>query len=259
MSSKLSYAAIFTAFVLTAAVIQWPAAWLQGWVEQASDGRWKLSGAEGTIWNGSASLLLTENSGNRGRGSSRVFQNISWKLRGNELWNGRLVFETSLEQGNVLITLNATEWSMEKLDAQLPASALAGLTSGPMGRYGWTGLLQARSAVFKCSLQGRDCTGEVELLWKDAGVTEVPGPVLGSYRIRIVGEGPSVHFDLTTLEGRLQLAGKGEIGAAGLRFTGEASATGADAGPLEAKLRTLGRPAGSAGRYVIEYRESGTS
>ena len=260
MRTKLTYAALFAAFFLVAALVQWPAATLQGTVQRTSGGRWSLSGAEGTLWNGGATLLQAESGGVGGgkanSGRWRVVQNLRWKVRWNALWQGRLAVEVALEQGSVLVTIKPTGVSLEKLDAQLPAAVLAGLISGQLGRYGWTGALQVQTPAFQCAWQGLDCTGAVELLWQDAGVTEIPGPALGSYRIRIVGEGSSIHFDLATQEGRLQLTGNGEVGARGLRFTGEASATGAQAGQLEAQLRVLGRPAGTPGKYVIEYRDS---
>ena len=263
MRAKLIYVALFAVFFLPAFVVQWPAAWFQVKLEQANGGQWMVSGAEGTIWDGKATLLMAErgsSSGNKiDNGRWRVVQNFRWKLRWNELWQGRLAFETVLEQGGVVIMISMRGVALEKLDTQLPASVLSGVFSGPIGRYGWMGVLQARSPAFKCAWHGAACEGELELLWKDAGVSEIPGPALGSYRSRIVGEGQTVHFDFTTIEGRLEITGTGDMDAGGLRFIGEASATGIDAGRLEAQLRTLGRPAGAAGKYVLEYRESTAS
>lgn len=260
MRAKLIYVAIFAVFFVPAIVIQWPASWLQVRIGQANGSQWLVSGAEGTIWNGRAALMMADSGASSGNKISnirwRVVQNIRWKLRWNELWQGRLAFETTLEQGSVLILIRTAGIAVEELDTQLPASVLSGVFSGPIGRYGWMGVLQAKSPAFKCAWHSPACEGEIDLLWKDAGVSEIQGPALGSYRSRIVGEGQSVHFDLTTIEGRLQITGTGDVGAGGLRFNGEASATGIDAGRLEAQLRTLGRPVGSAGKYALEYRES---
>ena len=263
MRTRVLYAVIFSAFFLLVALIQWPAAWLHGRIEQVTGGRWKVSGAEGTLWNGSATVLLAASSASdeykAGNGRWRVVQNVRWKLAWNELWRGRLGLETTLERGRVLVTLGALDFALEQADLQLPAAVLGGLIEGPSGRYGWTGLLHVRSPAFRCSWHRQDCTGDIELLWQDAAVTELPGPVLGSYRVRIVGEGASAHFDLSTQEGRLQIAGRGTVGGGGLRFAGEASVTGDDSGPLEARVRSLGRPSGTPGKYAINYRESGPS
>ena len=259
MRAKLTYIVLFAVLFLPAVVLQWPAAWFQFRLEQSNGAQWMVSGAEGTIWDGKATLLMAERgigSGNRINSERwRVVQSIGWKVRWNELWRGRLIFETALERGGAVITIGAGGVTLEKLDTQLPASVLSGVFSGPIGRYGWLGTLQAKSPLFKCAWHGAACEGEVDLLWKDAGVSEIPGPPFGSYRSRIVGEGQAVHFDLATLEGRLQITGAGDMNAGKLRFTGEASAAGVDAGRLEAQLRTLGRPAGTPGKYVLEYRE----
>jgi hypothetical protein len=70
-----------------------------------------------------------------------------------------------------------------------------------------------------------------------------------------VGEGQAMRVDLSTLSGRLQINGSGEITASSLGFKGAASATGNDAGALDAMLRTLGRYSGTPGKYLIDYRE----
>lgn len=260
MSAKLTYAATFVAFFAAAAAIQWPAASLQYLMRPISGDRWNIGGASGTVWNGGATLLLAENgTGRPTKVNARrwhAVQNVHWQLRWSDLWRGRLAVETLLEQGNVLVAIKPTGVSIEQLDAQLPATLLAGLISGPLGRYGWTGALHFRSSAFQCTWQGPACSGEIELLWMDAGVTEITGPALGSYRIRLIGEGSSVHFNLSTEEGRLQLTGSGEAGAGGLRFTGEAYATDPASAQLESQLRVLGRPAGTPGRYVLDYRDS---
>ena len=258
MSRKLALAALFTALFVPAAVSQWPAASLAGWVEDNSGGRWKLSGAEGTLWNGSATLLVTESGGaSTSTQRWRVVQNVRWRWRWLEILQGRLAFDAGLEQGGALIAVSSGGVSVENLDTTLPASVLGGLLTGPLARYGWTGNLQARSAAFKCAWSGHACAGEVEILWSNAGISEISQTTLGSYRSRIIGEGQAVHFDLATLDGRLQIAGTGDVDSAGTRFTGEAYAQGAEADRLEAHLRTFGQRGGSAGKYVLDYRDGG--
>jgi general secretion pathway protein N len=257
MRAKIAYGAILLAFLLIAAIVQWPASAVQGWAERAGGGRWRIGGAEGTLWDGGATLLVAEGGESMSAGGRwRAVQNVRWKLRARELLHGRLAYDTTLEHGSVLLAVGGGGMALESLDAQVPAAVLAGMIPGAVGRYGWSGVLQARASSFSCSKQGQDCRGQMEIFWKDAGVAQIPGPQLGSYLIRVVGEGPAIHFDLTTLEGRLQISGKGEFGAGGLRFNGEAGATGPNAAQLDAQLRTLGRPAGTAGRYVIEYRDA---
>jgi len=254
MPDKLGIAAIFAVLAVPAALAQWPAATLAGWVEDGSGGRWSLGSASGTLWNGNATLLTAE--GGAGSKRWRAVQSIRWKLRWSELLHGHLGYETSLEHGGALVNVGIAGIALENLDTQLPASILAGLFSGPLARYGWTGTLEARAASFKCRWNA-NCTGEIEIVWKNAGVTELSDATLGSYRSRIVGEGQAVHFDLATLEGRLQISGNGDAGAGGMRFIGQASAHGANADRLEAHLRIFGRRGAAPGIYVLEYRTPG--
>ncbi len=256
MPAKLSLAAIIAILVLPAALAQWPAASLATWVEDGSGGRWSLGSADGTLWNGSATLLAAD--GSAGSRRWRPVQSLHWKLRWSEMWHGRLSYETTLEHGSALINFGLGGIAVEKLDAQLPAAVLGGLFSGPLARYGWTGTLAAKSASFDCRWNAYACAGEIEIAWNQAGITEISDTVLGSYRSRIVGEGQAVHFDLATLEGRLQISGNGDVNAAGMRFIGQAYAQGANADRLEAHLRTFGRRGPAPGVYVLEYRTGGT-
>ncbi len=251
MPKKLIIAVIIAILVVPAAIAQWPAATLSGWIEEGSGGRWSLGGAEGTLWNGNATLLAIE--GSAGSGHWHAVQSLRWKLRWSDLWRGRLGYEATLEHGSVLVNVGIGGITLENLNTQLPASILGGLFSGPLGRYSWTGTLEAHAGSFQCRWNAYSCTGEIEIVWNNAGVTELSDGVLGSYRSRIVGEGQAVHFDLATLAGSLQIAGNGNVDAGGMSFTGQASAHGANADRLEAQLRILGRRGPSPGVYVLEY------
>lgn len=252
MRLRLASLVFFILFSLLAAAILWPATTLAPWLERASNGHWRLSAAEGSLWNGRGTLLA--------RSSEvvpwRVVQSIEWHMRWRELLGGRIGVDIALEQGgHALIAAAPGGISMERFDLSLPAPAVVVLLPGALGRYGWGGSLRARGDSFRCAWNRRSCNGEIELLWKDATVAEVPGSKLGDYRFRLVGEGRALRVDLTTLNGRLQINGSGEISGNGLSFRGEAGATGSDAASLDALLRTLGRPAATPGKVQIDYRD----
>lgn len=239
-------------FALLAAAIQWPATSLTPWLEQASNSHWRLSSAEGSLWNGRGTLLARS-------GDAvpwRVAQSIQWQTQWRELFSGRIGVDIAFEQGgHALIAVTPGGVSLERFDVSLPAPAVVVLLPGALGRYGWTGTLRTRGNSFRCAWNGRICSGEIELLWSDAAVAEVPGGKLGEYRFHLVGEGQALRVDVATLNGRLEINGSGEISGNGLSFHGEAGATGSDAASLDALLRTLGRPAATPGKYQIDYRD----
>jgi len=252
MRLRLAGFALFILFSLLAAAYLWPATTLAPWLERASNGHWRLAGAEGSLWNGRGTLLARSSDA----APWKTTQNIHWQARWSELRRGRFGIDIAFEQGNALITLAPGGISLEHFNIGLPASAVVALLPGALGRYNWAGSLRSRGESFQCDWNGGACKGEIELLWSDAAVTEVPGSKLGNYRFRLVGEGQALRVDLTTLSGRLEINGSGEIAGKGLSFHGEAGATGSDAASLDALLRTLGRPAAKPGKYQIDYREA---
>ena len=253
MRLRLAGFAFFILFTLLAAAILWPAATLVPWLERASNGHWQLSAAQGTLWNGRGTLLSRAGDA----APWRYAQSIQWRARWRDLLGGRLGVDIIFEQGgHALLAVTPGRVALERFDLSLPAPAIVVLLPGALGRYGWAGRLRARGDNFRCAWNSHSCNGEMELLWSDAAVAEAPGSKLGDYRFRLVGEGQALRVDLTTLNGRLQINGSGEITDGGLSFRGEAGATGSDAASLDALLRTLGRPAATPGKYQIDYRDT---
>lgn len=252
MRLRLAGFAFFILSSLLAGIILWPATTLVPWLERASNGHWRLAAAEGSLWNGRGTLLARSGDA----APWRMVQSIHWQMRWSELLIGRIGADIAFEQGNALIAVAPGGVSLERFDVSLPAPAVVVLLPGALGRYNWAGSLRARGDSFRCAWNSRSCNGEIELLWSDAAVAEVPGSKLGNYRFRLVGEGQALRVDLTTLSGRLQINGSGEIAGNGLSFHGEAGATGSDAASLDALLRTLGRPAATPGKVQIDYREA---
>lgn len=238
--------------LLFAAIIQWPAASLAPSVAQATDQRWRLAGVEGTLWQGRATVYAFD----RPSGRWHAGRGMRWQLAWSELLQGRLAVQLTLDEGGgVRLAAGIDGWALERLDVTLRADQVAALLPGALGEYGWSGIMRARSAEFRCRWKRPDCTGRIELDWEHAALEQFTGPVLGDYRLQLVAEGQALRFDLATLRGRLQITGAGELSDGKLHFIGEATANGDGAGNLENLLRTLGRPGAVPGRYLIEYRE----
>ncbi|MCX7175965.1 MAG: type II secretion system protein N [Proteobacteria bacterium] len=240
-------------FFLLATAILWPAGSVGPWIESASNGKLRLVSAEGRLWNGSG--VLQARTGDSSSWQSA--QNIRWQLRWSELWRGRIGVEAGFEKGDALIQVGPDGFLIERCDATLSAALLGMLLPGAVGRYAWAGSLNARGSGFGYAWQGGIYQGEIDLFWNDAAVAEIPGGDLGDYRIRMVGEGQSLRFDLATLRGRLQIIGSGEISASALRFNGEAGATGPTGAQLNNLLRTLGRQGPTPDKVIIDYRITG--
>jgi general secretion pathway protein N len=87
------------------------------------------------------------------------------------------------------------------------------------------------------TLDAAGVNGQVSVDWLRAASGLSTIRPLGDYRISLQGNGPSMEAQLSTLSGKLQLAGKGSFdNAAGMRFNGTAQAA---PGTAEAELNEL--------------------
>jgi general secretion pathway protein N len=238
--------------LLLAAAIQFPAAWIAPEVARLTAQRWRLAGVEGTVWRGRGTLYALH----RASGHWYAGPTLTWRVMWGELAKGVLAAHIESNDGSRMQAVGRWQgWSLERLEAVLPAVHLAALLPPTLSDYGWSGAIQARTARFGCEWERPDCTGQIEIVWTGAATAQIPGPALGDYRLRLIAEGDALRFDLGTARGRLQLAGSGEFSAGKLRFKGEAAAVGDNDVRLENILRTIGRQGPTPGRYLIEYQE----
>jgi general secretion pathway protein N len=128
----------------------------------------------------------------------------------------------------------------------MPAHLLTGLgtpwnTVQPQGRL----TLQSKAFQLTWSGQGLQLAGEVSLQLDNLSSQLSTLRPMGSYRVSLQAQ-PQPRFELTTLEGRLQLQGQGSWVANRLQFQGEAQAsTPADEPVLAHLLSVLGPRQGS--------------
>lgn len=240
------------ALLLLAILVQFPAAWLAPAVGRATSERWRLAATEGTVWAGRGSLYSFD----RASGSWSAGRSLRWRVSWASLAQGALAARLAFDDGGQAeLEAGARGWTLRGLDATFPAAQLAVLLPSTVGDYGWAGTLAARSSGFRCTWNRPRCTGQFDLAWDDASTAQIPGPPLGDYRVRLTAEGEALRFAVTTVRGRLQLAGGGEVSQGRLAFSGEAQAAGDDV-RLESLLRAIARPGPAPGRYLIEYRET---
>lgn len=251
---------------IVAAVIIWaPAAWLAGWVANATGGRILLAEARGTIWNGSAVAVLTGGTGSREARS--LPGRLRWTLRPvgaafslmiehECCLNGRAELRISPGLGSMTTRLVATPvqpGNSGQWIGQWPAQWLAGLGT-PWNTLQLGGALRLTappSGLTLRQVQGRwlvEGGAALELVDVSSRLSSLER--LGSYRLSVAGDAASggAKLELTTLDGALQLSGSGQVGANGLRFRGEARADG-DPAALSNLLNIIGRRDGA--RSVI--------
>ena len=230
--------------VVVAVVLFAPARWLSAVVNQASAGQVRLVELRGTVWNGSARLLLTGGSGSRD--SAALPGHVDWRLRPGWL---TLNFQLTADcctpaplQARLSPGWSASVLQLADGTSQWPAALLAGLGTP------WN-TVKAEGSL-------RLMTKDLALTWNDgrmvvAGRAELTALAMssrlstlkpmGSYRITLNG-GDSTALEVTTLEGSLQLSGSGQWVGARLRFQGLASAAPEHEAALANLLNIIGAP-----------------
>ncbi|MDO9096460.1 MAG: type II secretion system protein N [Rubrivivax sp.] len=241
-----------------------PAAWLARGVSAGTEGRLLLADARGTVWQGSAVLVLTGGPGSRD--ASALPGRLHWTLglAGSALSLGlqqacciaqelRLRLVPGL--GRLRIELPGAgdgaalgSAVAPRVLGQWPASWLVGLGT-PWNTLKPAGTLQLSSAGLVAeAVQGRwIMQGQAELQLRGMSSSLSTLEELGSYRLDLQGDprGDAARVQLNTTDGALQLSGSGDWAASGLRFRGQASAAPGSEAALSNLLNIIGRRQGA--------------
>ena len=233
--------------LLIALLLSAPAAWLAAVLHRASSGQLQLVDARGTVWSGSARLLLTGGAGSRD--SAILPGRLDWRLRpGWFALNLRLSADCCTPtplHGRLAKRWGGMDLHLSNGVSQWPAALLMGLGTP------WN-TVQAEGQL---SLLTQDLT----LSWLDnrlalSGRAELTALAMssrlstlrpmGSYRVTLVG-GSAAALDVSTLDGSLQLSGHGRWIDSRLRFEGLASAAPEHEAALANLLNIIGRRNGA--------------
>lgn len=229
-----------------------PASWLSAGLASASGQHLLLLEPRGSLWNGSARLVLAAGSGSaEGR---ELPERLHWRLR--PAWldsapglrltlrqDGAIAGETALA-----LRLAPGQMRLSLPDAptllQWPAAWLAGLGT-PWNTLAPQGQLRLQTQGFALDWQqGRwQVQGLLRLELLNFSSRLSPLSPLGSYRLDMQG-GPVTQLQLQTLEGALRLSGQGSVGTR-TRFEGEASAAAGSETALANLLNIIGRRRGA--------------
>lgn len=243
---------------------QAPAQWAADALARASGGQLLLAEARGSLWAGSARLVLT--GGPDSRDASSLPGRLHWTLR--PAWTGLALqarHDRCLPEPVTLQlqpawggwTLRLPAPGAPAAPGQAPAPADTALGQWPTAWLSGLGTpwntLQLGGALQLGSpgLALQSAGGRLRLdgtLWlelRDVSSRLAPLPVLGSYRVELAGQGDAPTLRLHTLGGALQLSGQGQWTGARLRFRGEARAAAGQEGTLANLLNIIGRRQGA--------------
>ncbi|GCL65739.1 type II secretion system protein N [Pseudaquabacterium pictum] len=250
-------------------VTQAPAQWLADGLQNATGGRLLLAEARGSLWNGSAVLVLTGGAGSRD--AAALPGRLQWQLRPG--WNGLqltaqqacclpdgLRLQLQPGWGGFSLALDGPApppgaASPAALPAaprplgQWPASWLAGLGT-PWNTLQLGGQLQLSSAGLRLQSAAGQLRLQGDLLLQLRGASSRLSvlPTLGSYQLLLQGSGQAdspTQLRLTSQDGPLRLNGEGQWTGARLRFRGTAQATDGQDDALANLLNIIGRRQGA--------------
>ena len=180
-----------------------PATLVDAGLQRASHGRLRLAEAQGTLWSGSGQIEIRDTGGRSG-----VAKALAWRVVPESLLRGHLVCEVGLDQSakRFPVTISLSRIELANADISLPATVL-GLGVPKLAPLGLTGDVLIHVASLSIARDAME--GNATLQWRAAGSTLTPVSPLGDYEVRLDGEGTTVHAFLRTIEGPLQLDGKG--------------------------------------------------
>ena len=233
--------------LVLALVLFAPARWLANTVARASGGQLLLDDARGTVWDGSAQLVLTGGAGSTD--AAALPGRVHWALA--PRWDGVLArLRADCCMAGAMSVRARARWGGLDVDvadsvSQWPASVAAGLGT-PWNTLQFDGDLRLSTQGLSVEwIEGRPVvSGRAELLaLRIASRLSTLRP-MGSYRITLQG-GPQASLRLETLEGSLQLTGSGQWVGSRLRFRGEATAAPEREAALANLLNIIGRRSGA--------------
>jgi len=267
-----------------ALVTQAPASWLANAISNASQHRFVLQNAQGTVWRGSAIALLADGnqhstvtrqspsqpllqaypSGKPSSNTSSISPNtIGMPLPSRLSWDFSSGFDTGLMRLVVRAQIKSEcctpeplqlavsiGWQGLRIDianqqSQWPAHWLVGL-GAPWNTVQPEGRMQLRTEnlMWQSNAGAPKIQGVAELTLSQLATPLSTLRPLGTYRLRVQG-GDTMAVTLATLEGGLQLSGNGQWANGRLRFKGEARAQPAFEAALSNLLNILGQRQGA--------------
>ncbi|MGY8625699.1 type II secretion system protein N [Chromobacterium violaceum] len=214
-----------------------PASWLSWPVSRYSDGRWGVSEAKGTVWDGSAKLVYLGPAG-----EVQSMSPLAWKWQPKALLSGLMVWHLDSAGQPGMLQLGFGKQEVRGLALSLPVAALANLSkTWQAARLG--GELQL--SILQLARQGKEISGNMQLAWRGASSPLTTALPFGSYQLDVAGAPQGLNLTLSTLEGPLMINGQGVLPAGGaFHMAGTADSPQDKYDALKPLMLMLGQPAG---------------
>jgi general secretion pathway protein N len=229
-----------------------PARWLAQALTHFSGARLQLVQAQGTVWQGSAQLVLGAGSGSLAHTAlpGRVQWNVLPTRKGLDVGIAASCCLTQDWRWTVTPSLSGVRLVASDQPSVWPSALLTGLGT-PWNTLQLQGALTLSTQDLALQLQGGtvQMSGRVQLDALNLSSSLSTLRPMGSYRLTLNG-GASPTLNLSTLQGSLHLTGQGQWVGGRLRFDGEASAAPDRAAALANLLNIIGRREGA--RSIIK-------
>ncbi|KAK48525.1 type II secretion system protein N [Caballeronia sp. LZ029] len=238
---RLALPALFVMVISVAGTLltMMPAAWIVPQFSKATGGHVNLVDPAGSLWSGSATLMLA--AGTDGAGATLLPGRIEWTTAFLPLFTGRV--HMTMRQTDAMpdaVTVDATTRGATVTSGQIavPATLLAGL-GAPFNTLDFDGSVRLSWTEFR--LLNRNTYGQVVVTLDDMASRVSRVKPLGSYRVALQAQGASATIDLSTSKGPLMLTGNGAISQESTSFQGTATAAPDQRENLAGLLNLLGR------------------
>ncbi|BAN24572.1 type II secretion system protein N [Caballeronia insecticola] len=238
---RLALPALFVMIVSIGAtlLVMMPAAWIVPQFTKATGGHVNLVDPAGSLWRGSATLMLA--AGSDGAGATLLPGRIEWTTAFWPLFTGRVhmtMRQTEAMPDAVILDASTRGATLTGGQIAVPATLLSGL-GAPFNTLDFDGSVRLAWTEFR--LLNRNAYGQVVVTLDDMASRVSRVKPLGSYRVALQAQGASATIDLSTSKGPLMLTGNGSISPTSTAFQGTATAAPEQRENLAGLLNLLGR------------------
>ena len=232
--------------VVVMLAVMLPAAWIVPQFAKSTDGHVNLVDPAGSLWKGSATLMLATGGGAGGvDGATLLPGRIEWRTAFWPLFSGRVHMEmrqTDAMPDSVFVDAGLSGSTVSPGAITVPASLLSGL-GAPFNTLNMEG--NVRLSWTEWRMLGHNTYGQATVTLDDMASSVSRVKPLGSYRVVFQAEGEAGTINLmTTSNGPLLLNGQGTVSKTSSAFNGSATTTPEARENLAGLLNLLGRHTG---------------